>query len=298
MGFTAIIATALSSVLWSLFDFSRKKLAGNLAPIPVVIWLMLLQTPIFLLFLINEQWTLPPSSYWLPALASLLLNSLANVSFIFALRMAPLSLAVPMLSLGPVFSSIAGFVLLGESTSGRQICGIAVIVLSAFALGRSGARRESSSQNVSRGLLLMAMVAAFWSTTPALDKMCLQSVAPSEHAFLQCLAVAASLVLWLRLRLRRGSRGGAMDDAQKISFSQVQTSARWFAVAVIVASGALLSQFWAIQLVSVGMFEALKRAIGMVVALLLGVFILKESVTRGKVLAIAAMAGGVFILLM
>lgn len=286
---TAILATSLSSVAWSLFDFSRKKLAAKFEPIPVVIWLMLLQTPLFFLFLASERWIVAPAPYWLPAAASILLNAIANVCFIFAVQLAPLSLAIPMLSLGPVFSVLAGFGLLGEAVSTRQLGGIAVIVASAYALGRAGAlhgRREQGDGRIAKGLLLMTLVAALWSTTPVLDKICLQYVPASEHGFLQCLSVALIL---LGLNRAKGKNN--------IRLSQLKTGALWFGIAVFVAWAALMTQFWAIQLVTVGIFESLKRAIGMFSALLLGLVFFNEPVTRGKALAIVAMAAGVFILL-
>jgi drug/metabolite transporter (DMT)-like permease len=306
---TAIAATTLSSVFWSLFDFSRKKLAARLEPVPVVIWLMLLQTPIFVPFMFTEAWTLPPAEYYVPAIASLLLNIFANVLFVLSMRLAPLSLAVPMLSLGPVFSATAGFLLLGEEVSVRQLIGIAIVVVSAFALGRAGARAEAAKSadlpksrglsQVGRGLVMMTAVAALWSTTPVLDKICLRTVASSEHAFLQCLAIALCLMAWTGWRSRGANDSGTTSTSLQavVRLSQLRENALWLGGATVVAAAALLTQFWAIQLVAVGIFESLKRAVGMLSALILGLVFLNEPVTLPKALAIGGMAVGVFILL-
>lgn len=290
-----IAATAASSVCWALFDFSRKKIAGRFEPVPVVIWLMVVQVPVFAAAGLSEIWIFPESRYWLPALASTLLNCLANVFFIESIRLAPLSLAIPILSLGPVFSLIGAFLMLGEQASVRQLFGIVIIVLAAFGLGRMGSRdaklsRENprESGKVGLGLLLMALVAALWSTTPVLDKICMRSMPASEHGFLQCLSVALALFVWLRIRSRAAL---SMSDLKRTG------TVRWFLISGVVASIALLSQLWAIQEIPVGIFEALKRAYGMMSALLLGFLFLDESITKLKAIVVLVMVIGVFVLL-
>jgi len=193
----------LSSLFWSLFDTSRKSLSDHLSATAAVFWLMLLQAPIFLLLVFTEAWVWPSANYWLPAAISLLLNLLSNIWFVEAVRLAPLSLAIPILALTPVFSATGGLILLGEATSLRQACGILVIVTATFVLGRHSARNqldEMENARVRRGLILMVVVALLFALTPVFDKICLREMPSSEHAFLQCLSVAITAAIYLRSR--------------------------------------------------------------------------------------------------
>lgn len=285
-----ILSIAVSSVAWSLFDMSRKKLATRLEPIPVVVWLMLLQTPLFAALAIRESWGPLPSEYFVPALASLTLNCLANVWFIQSVSVAPLSLVIPVLSLTPVFSAMGGMLLLSEAVTLRQATGIAIIVATTFAIARLGSRDGSHAdpKAVRKGVLFMAGVALLWATTPVLDKLCLRSVPASEHAFLQCLGVSGLLYGWI---LVRKGRVGLMRS------SDLTRNFKWFTLAVSVAAIALFLQFWSLRHVPVGIFEALKRSYGLLSALGLGYLVFREPVTRAKGILVVAMGLGIFVLL-
>lgn len=278
----------LSSLSWALLDFSRKKLVEKMEPVPVVVWLMVFQTPVFLALAAQEAWVWPEAGYWWPAFGSILLNCLANVCFVEGLKLAPLSLAVPMLSLTPVFTSLGAFTVLEEPTTPRQAIGIAIIVASAFWLGRSGAPSEGHGldpHRVRKGMWLTALVALLWATTPVLDKVCLKGLPSSEHAFLQCLGIVVFLWGWLKVK------------GSTLPFRPLKHSIGWFGFAVVVAALALFTQFRAIQYVPVGVFEALKRSVGLLSALTLGFFFFKEPITRVKVAMVVVMGVGIFILL-
>lgn len=279
---------AASSLAWSVFDMSRKKIAERLSPVPVVVWLMLLQTPLFAMVSMVEIWRAPAPDYWYPAIGSILLNCFANVLFIMSVSWTPLSLAIPVLSLTPVFTAGGAFLLLGEPTSMRQAVGIAVIVTTTFALGRGETAleiKEEERSQVRKGMIFMGIVAFLWATTPVLDKICLQYVPSSQHAFIQCLGVAGILAVGLRIR---------RDVAP---MSHVLGSARWFVLAAVAAAIALGTQLWSIQYVPVGIFEALKRSIGLIAALIFGFLIFREPVTRLKAWLVVLMGLGIFILL-
>ena len=287
MNFTVLCTIAISSLSWSLFDMSRKKLASHIAPIPAVAWLMFLQAPLFAAFGVLEIWVLPSGGYWAPALASLLLNGLANILFIESVRLAPLSLAIPMLSLGPVFTSLGGWLVLGEHLAAQQAVGIVIIVAATFALGQSGARgvKGEDASTVRKGIGLMAGVAALWALTPVVDKIGLQGVPVTEHAALQCFGIAALLAIWVQVK------GGGVGP------KVVRANLKWFAIAVVFAALALGSQFVSIQGVPVGIFESLKRSSGLLLSLAFGFFAFREPITKSKLAFVALMGLGIAVLL-
>ena len=281
---------AVSSLSWSFFDLSRKKLAVDLNPIPVVAWLVFFQGVVFLFLTFFDVWQMPASSYWLPFAASVALNAFANIWFVESVSLAPFSLAIPILSLTPVFSSLGGLFVLQEALSIRQAAGITVVVVATLAIGYFGTTslKESEVTNprvVRKGLFLMAIVALLFALTPVVDKLCLKTMPSSEHGTLQCFATWACLAGWIALR------GGG------VPFSRIRAKSVWFIAAVVFASLAVYFQFWSIQSISVGIFEALKRSCGLITALVLGFFVFKEAFTWIKLVLVCVMGAGIFILL-
>lgn len=281
---------AISSLSWSFFDLSRKKLAVNLNPVPVVAWLMLFQGLVFLALGFVDVWSVPQTSYWLPFAASVALNAFANIWFVESVSLAPFSLAIPILSLTPVFSSVGALLVLQESVTPRQALGILIIVAATLAIGYFGTTslKETEVKDpraVRKGLALMAVVALLFALTPVVDKLCLKTLPSSQHGALQCFATAASLAVWIKIRC-----GG-------IPFASVRSRFVWFAAAVFFASLAVYFQFWSIQSISVGIFEALKRSCGLVTALVLGFLVFKEAFTIQKLVLVCAMGVGIFVLL-
>ena len=281
---------AISSLSWSFFDLSRKKLAAGLNPVAIVAWLTLFQGLVFLPFVAFEVWPWPAADYWLPFAASVALNAFANIWFVEAVALAPFSLAIPILSLTPVFSMIGALLVLHEEIALKQAFGIAIIVAATLAIGYIGTHSIKETEvtdpkRVRKGLFLMSVVALLFALTPVVDKLCLKSVPSSEHGAIQSFATAAALSIWLRFR------GGA------IAFSVVRSRAVWFAAAIVFATLAVYFQFWSIQSIPVGIFEALKRSCGLVTALVLGYFVFKEAFTLSKLVLVGVMGVGIFVLL-
>ncbi|RYZ64965.1 MAG: DMT family transporter, partial [Proteobacteria bacterium] len=282
---------------WSLFDLSRKKLAVDLAPVPVVAWLMIFQALVFLVFAPFDGWgAIPLSTYLGPFLISVALNAFANIWFVEAVALAPFSLAIPILSLTPVFSTAGALLLLNESVTPKQVLGIAIIVGATLAIGYFGTKKSaaatadahttSDAKAIRKGLGLMAVVALLFALTPVVDKLCLRTGVPaSEHGFLQCFATALSLGIWIKIR------GGG------VAFSRVRSNLVWFIAAIIFATLAVYFQFYSIQYIPVGIFEALKRSFGLIAALALGSLMFKEPITKLKAGLVVLMGVGIFVLL-
>jgi drug/metabolite transporter (DMT)-like permease len=280
---------------------SRKKIADAMTPVSSVFWLMIFQLPVLIaisslsytsmapmLRLPPGAWLVPTLGYWPPAIAAAAVNAAGNIFFIEAVTLAPFSTAVPMLALTPVFSCIGAWLLLGEHINLQQAAGIAIIVVATFALGRLSDRAAvdaSQRARVVKGLLFMVSVALLWASQPVFDKYCLREIGGAEHGFLQCLMMALMLAVWLLMK-RQPFHGRRLSQL-----------AAWLLVAVLMAATALLSQFWSIQQISVGIFEALKRSVGLLMALAFGYFVFHESLSRAKVGLLLVMVVGIFILL-
>lgn len=117
----------------------------------------------------------PPSPELMALLAvAVPLEVLAYYLFLSALRMAPLSLTIPLLSFTPVLTIGTSALLLGEKTSPSAMCGILLVAVGAYILNGDLARESFVAPLrallSNRGSRRMLMVAVIWSVTSALGK--------------------------------------------------------------------------------------------------------------------------------
>jgi drug/metabolite transporter (DMT)-like permease len=225
------------------------------------------------------------AGYLAPGAATVVLNVAANVLFLRAVQVSPLSVTIPFLSLTPVFSTLLGSVVLGERPSRAEAAGILLVVLGAFLVNL---RRDRPSPLVALrhepGSLMMGGVALIWSLTAVLDKRALAFADVPMHAGIQCAGVAGVLLVVLGARRRLPELG------------RVRSARAAFALSLVAAAVGLGLQFVALRLTLVGLVETLKRAIGMLLAVVVGRAAFEEPVTAGKIAGVALMSGGVFLI--
>jgi uncharacterized membrane protein len=145
----ALAVTLGASLAWSGFDSLRKALVRRLAPLPLLFLLTAASLPALAIWAAVDGrvalGTLPPG-YLAPALASIVLSVVSNLAFVEALRRAPLSSTVPLLSLTPVFSALLAIPLLGELPTPVTALGILLVVIGAFWLQSRPAPSRPSLQ--------------------------------------------------------------------------------------------------------------------------------------------------------
>jgi uncharacterized membrane protein len=140
---------------------------------------------------------LPPTGpLFLPALAaSSALNAAAVLLTYRALAETDISLAVPLLSLTPIFLVGTSYLLLGEVPGMGGVVGIALIVAGSYVLGsgggESGVLAPFRALWVRRGTAMMAVVALIYSLTAALDKVLILQSDPFFGLALDLLAIGA-----------------------------------------------------------------------------------------------------------
>lgn len=287
----SLLIVALSALGWSLFDFSRRKVGESLAPVPAVIGIMLLQTLVNLPWFRWEELSDQAAIWWWAAWASIIFNALANVLFVVAVLRAPFTMAVPLLSLTPVFSALVGWVGFSETLGGWEILGLVTVVLAALFLGwRGEARALKRSEWI--GLGFMTLTAALWAVTPFFDRICTQSgeVGIASYVASQCLGVALVLILVQVGRRAWPGTKSAIDIWPRVKSVRLGV---WLLVAAIAATLGLSFQIQGVQIMPVGSFEAIKRALTLMISLALGRIWLGEKLTYEKLAAVAAMAIGV-----
>jgi drug/metabolite transporter (DMT)-like permease len=292
IGATAFLLVAGCALGWAGLDVLRKVLATHLSPLAVVFFLALGQVPVLALWGASTVAGPITGRYLLVAGGSVLLNIVANSAYVAALLRSPLSVSVPLLSLTPAFVATFARPLLGEWPHPVQLVGIALVVAGALLLG--GASAESRSFAAwwralaqEPGAKLMLLVAVAWGLTLPLDKIGVSLVGPARHALVLCTGIAAGTLLVMLAR-------GTVRELVAIRGRALPV----LGAAVAVSAIALILQLVVIQRVLVGVVEAVKRAVGNVVALLVGAVAFHEGVGWRKLVALALLVAGVVLILL
>lgn len=127
---------------------------------------------------------LPPldRTFWLTVLGLLPLEITATVFYIKALKRSPLSLAVPLLALTPVFLLLTGFLFLGEVPTPRGLSGILLVAAGIYVLQvhekAHGVWAPFLAIAKDRGCQFMMIVAFLYSLTSALGKVAILHSSP------------------------------------------------------------------------------------------------------------------------
>lgn len=292
IGLIPLLLVLAASVASSGFDLFRKVLVRHLAPVPMVFLLATASVPLFGAAVIFGEPSPVGSAYWLPALGSVLLNVVANLTFLEAVRISPLSVTVPLLSLTPVFTALLGFALLGERPAPLELVGIALVVVGAFWLNVGMTGGMAGGEGKMRGFLsqpgawLMAGTALLLSLTIPLDKMAVGHASPPFHGLILTAGIALGTLVVLVVQNRWGELAGLRQGWKP------------FVLALIASTLALGFQLVALKFVLVSLIETLKRGIGNLLAVILGRAVFGEAVTPSKLGAALLMAAGVALILM
>jgi drug/metabolite transporter (DMT)-like permease len=280
-----------SAAAYSGMDLTRKVLVNRIPAAALLFFLSAGQLPFFVAWMYWQGGIGVEQGYVVPATVSVILNIAANLLFMEAVRMSPLSLTVPFLALTPVFTTLLGIPLLGEIPGPLKWLGVAVVVLGAFQLnlGGAGEFRPAGAWKAfrnERGSMLMALVALCWSLAMPLDKLALGHASVATHGLVLNAGVAAGVLAFLVSRRRTA-------DLRRMSGSW---SLLLISVVISVLGLALLLMSLAYLWVAVA--ETVRRAVGSVAALAIGRWFFQEPITTAKVVGVALMSVGVALILL
>lgn len=283
MSLLAFLLLGSSCACWTAIDLIRRILTPKMDAVALLVGLQLAYAiPLGLygwLWAWPNGWWHASPAYWLPGAGSIALNLLGNWLFIRALALAPYSLVLPLLCLTPVFSVLINIPLLHELPSARQLAGVGVIVLGALWLNWPADARNWFR---SRGSVAMFGVALCWALVGPCDKLATLASDPAFHGFFMNLMVGMGYALILVV-----TRKTHLLEALRPNASLV-------ALGGLVGGLAIGLQLATLPLVMVGLFEAVKRMIGMLAAVILGRVLFREAITPRKTASIATMTLGLW----
>lgn len=276
----------LSALAFAGLDLIRKLLAGRIDALALVLFMSLGAVPLLFVLLALHGLDAPSPGYVLPGLGALTLNFLGSLGFVQSVKLSPLSRTIPLLSLTPVFTALTAVPLLGEFPDSTQAAGILLVVVGAMALNAEGSIGGAARGLLrEKGAMIMIAVALMWAVTGPLDKLAIAHASVYFHATLMAFGVGigalAALTLQGRLSAIRSTRG----------------EAKLLLLAMICITVALTFQLLAIRVVLVSLVEAFKRAVGSLMAVVLGRAVFRETVGLREWISVAVMVGGVFLIL-
>lgn len=286
---TALTVVVFCSLGWSALDFLRKVLVAKIPPLALLFYLTAGMLPFFAVWVaVDGRTSFAPGYAW-PALGSILLNLGANLAFIQAVRLSPLSLTIPFLSFTPVFAALLAIPLLGELPTPVQGLGILTVVVGAFTLhlgpGGASLRGVLGAFWRERGCPLAMLVSLLWAATVALDKLAIERSNEPLHGLVLIAGIGLASFLLLV------ARGEVRDLAT------ARAAPATLAGALVVGSVSLALQLVAIKLVWVSIVETVKRGVGNTMAVIMGRLVFNEPVTAQKVVGVVLMAVGVAVVL-
>ncbi|EAR22915.1 DMT family transporter [Nitrococcus mobilis] len=131
-----------------------------------------------------------PPAFWGWLALALPLEILAMLLYMQAIRDSPLSLTLPYLAFTPVFTTLAGYLLLGERISTQGLLGIVLVVSGAYLLnleasgtpGRDHLSKPLRAIANERGSRMMLAVAIIYGLTSVIGKIELQYASPWSFA--------------------------------------------------------------------------------------------------------------------
>ena len=290
---TWVSVTLFCALTVAMLDVLCKR-AANYYGIIFVSWIRFAGGFVFLsfLFFFIEIPKLSPDFFSVVAILVPIEIS-AIILYINAISISPLSATLPFLAFTPLFVTVTGYLVLGETISLFGLAGIALIVIGAYLINihtiKGGIMRPLVSIYRERGSLVMLGVALLYSMTSVLGKkaILLSSVAFFGPFYVGVLSVAMIPIVLFSWRKRK--KGGKKVEKEEghIIFR------RHFIIALIgiVAAMSYLAHFTAVSMTNVAYMIAVKRT-SLLFGIVFGGLFFEEKYIITRLLGGAIMVSG------
>ena len=281
-----LLLSLLSAITNSTADYCSKKSVANIDEYMVSFSWVFFALPVVLIALIFVGMPTLGSMYWPSLISGGLLNVLALILTMKALRLSPLSLTIPMLAFTPVFTLLTSPIILNEFPSAGGVFGISLVTLGAYLLNftnlKKGIFYPFKEMKKEKGPLLMLMVAMIFSVAANIDKVGLKSSNTifwlvSLDLFISSIFV---ILMWIR--------GVKISDI-------VLKNKKNLAPIGLFAGLSQIFQIFSITLTIVPYAVSVKRT-SILFSSLYGFAFLKETKMKQRILAISVMVSGIVLI--
>jgi len=198
-----VLYALLSAFSVATADAISKKILQQ-ADERIVAWIRFLFACPFIIVLLTFV-DIPPldKTFWATVLILIPLELTALVLYVRAIKVSPLSLTIPFLSLTPVFLIITGWLMLGEQVDITGAAGIGLVVSGAYLLHihtfRKGWLVPLRAIIQERGSRLMIFVSFLYSITSSLGKIAILHSSPAAFGILYILILTVAffpVIFW------------------------------------------------------------------------------------------------------
>lgn len=220
----------------------------------------------------------------------LILSPLEIISvllYLKAIKISPLSLTLPFLSLTPVFLIVTSYLILGESVDISGFTGILLVTSGAYLMNlhtiRHGILEPLKAVIRERGSLLMILVAFIYSITSNLGKIAIQHSSPLFFSVFY--PILLSIILFPLIILKNGKK--------EIS-SKLLTKKTFYIIGVFQALE-IISHFMAVTLIEVPYMISVKRT-SLLFGIIFGAIFFGETNIRERLVGGIVMIIGVVLI--
>ena len=252
------------------------------------------------IFLLPVLWisgipTIQPG-FWVALLIGGSLNILAFTLYVRALKLADLSLTVPLVTLTPLFLLVTSPLIVQEWPTGADGLGVGLLVVGSYVLNLGADKTRGIwapllAMAHNPGSRLMLCVAFIWSITSNFDKIGVVNSSPLFWAVSLFMAIAVGMIpfVFFSGRKRRNRRNLSVVTSELVGQWQI-----------LVATGglnaiAIAFQMLALPLAPVAQVIAVKR-MSALLSVLMGHFFFGEKGLRARLTGAAIMVSGVVIM--
>src|SRR4030043_1612380 len=205
MPYTWVFLALISAFTLATSDALTKKALAQSNEYLVAWFRLLFSIPLLLLFWIFVPVPKLDIEFYKAFALALPLEIIAIILYIKALRISPLSLTLPFLSLTPVFLILVSYLIIGEKVSFHGSIGIIFLAAGSYALNlhkmRRGVFQPFRAITKEKGSVLMLGVALIYSITSSLGKMAIEHSSP---LFFGATYFAAIVLLFTPIALYKG----------------------------------------------------------------------------------------------
>lgn len=265
---TWILLSLLSAFTLATSDALTKRALKTCNEYLVAWFRLLFSLPLLLFFLIMFPRPNLDSEFFKAFIIALPLEILSVILYIKALRLSPLSLTLPFLSLTPVFVIVVSYAILGEKVSLQGMIGIFFLAAGSYVLHihelNKGILDPIKAIVKEKGSVLMIFVALIYSITSSLGKMAIQHSSP---LFFGATYVTLLTLFFTPVALWKG-RHDIRDFVKDKLYSGLALPGIFYSIMVA-------SHMLAINLTNVAYMISVKRT-SVIIGVLYGYFLFRE----------------------
>lgn len=261
-----VLYSLLSAFSWATTDVFTKKISSNVDEYIILLSRFLYSSPFVLLLLFFIKIPSLDYSFWLIIFLAILIDVVAWILYIKAVRNSQLSLVMPFLSLTPVFLILTSFIILGEFPTYIGLIGIFLIVVGAYLLNikenKNGFLGPIKFIFKEKGIIFMIIVAFLFSINANIGKILVLKSSPLffTAVFIPLTAIPIFIVAYFKSRKQ---------------LVQLKTNFKNFFFIGFFFALMDIFNFLAIQLVIVPYMISIKRT-SSIFGVLYGKFVFKE----------------------